>query len=599
MTGERVVVVGAGNAALVAALAARDHGAPVTVLEAATRAERGGNSRFAGATFRFAHAGLRSLEPLLADDARDLIACSAVEPYTEDDFHRDLMETSSGRADPELTGILVEESYDTVRWMRDKGVRWELATRKFVSEDRLSAAEPYVLPPGGAVRVRHEGIGLMDNLFTAVEATDIDVWYEAPAHALLTAGSTVEGGRGRRPDGYVDVTGQVILACGGFEASPEMRLRYLGAGWDLVKVRGTRFNKGVMLEEALRAGAQAVGHWGGCHATPVSWDAPDVGDLALTDSTGRHSYPYGILVNARGERFVDEGEQYYLQTYAKTGAAIRAQPRAWAAQIFDQKTLTHLQPRYSTQEPVTGDSIEELEARLGIPAGRLQRTVEDFNTSVPEDPSGFDPLVEDGLATKGVEPPKSIDESWSWDEFIDIARRIKEEGLAEYGFAMNWGGGSPYRWLPFLYQNGGRLLGDDLKTPKIDSPAGIEALAWTQQWFTDELVPPSTTSKSDEEVEPLFANGTIGMMLNGDWVLPAVGDLFGNDDEWGVTYMPRRVEMASDLGGNGLCVTSDSQYPEEAADVLKFLGEEANMEYELRDYLATEFAGVIKKLANS
>ncbi len=183
----------------------------------------------------------------------------------------------------------------------------------------------------------------------------------------------------------------------------------------------------------------------------------------------------------------------------------------------------------------------------------------------------------------GVEAPKSIDESWSWDEFINIARRIKEEGLAEYGFAMNWGGGSPYRWLPFLYQNGGTLLGDDLKTPKINSPAGIEALAWTQQWFTEELVPPSTTSKSDEEVEPLFANGTIGMMLNGDWVLPAVGDLFGNDDAWGVTYMPRRVEMASDLGGNGLCVTSDSQYPEEAADVLKFLGEEANMEYFLTE----------------
>ena len=357
---ERVIVVGAGNAALVAALAAHDHGAAVTVLEAATRAERGGNSRFAGATFRFAHAGLPSLEPLLADEARDLIACSAVEPYTEDDFYRDLMDTSSGRADPHLTRILVRESYDTVSWMRDKGVEWELATRKFVSADKLSAAQPYVLPPGGAVRVRHEGIGLMDNLFATVEATGIDVWYEAPAHALITSGSTVRGVRVRRRDGYVDLHGQVILASGGFEASPEMRLRYLGSGWDLVKVRGTRFNRGVMLDEALRAGAQAAGHWGGCHATPVAWDAPDVGDLALTDSTGRHSYPYGILVNARGERFIDEGEQYYLHTYAKTGAAIRAQPRAWAAQIFDQKTLAHLQPRYRTQRPVTRDSIEEL-----------------------------------------------------------------------------------------------------------------------------------------------------------------------------------------------------------------------------------------------
>ncbi|MPZ61687.1 MAG: FAD-dependent oxidoreductase [Propionibacteriales bacterium] len=401
-----VIVVGAGNAALVAALAAHEQGAKVTVLEAGTREERGGNSRFAGATFRFAHDGMDSIAPLIADESKDLLPVSTTKPYPQADFARDLMETSGRRADRALTQVLVEESYDTVRWMRDKNVKWELATRKFIDASKLSEQEPYVLPPGGAVRVLHEGIGLMDDLFAAVEATDIEVWYDSPAHSLIADGSTVTGVRVRRPHEFVDLSGSVILACGGFESNPEMRLRYLGSGWELVKVRGTRFNRGTMLEEALRAGAQSTGHWGGCHATPVAWDAPDVGDLALTDSTGRHSYPYGILVNRDGRRFLDEGERYYLHTYAKTGSAIRAQPQAWAAQIFDQKTLECLQPRYSTQQPVVADTVRELAVGLGIAPDALERTIDAFNAAVPEDSGGFDPLVEDGLAATGIDPPK-------------------------------------------------------------------------------------------------------------------------------------------------------------------------------------------------
>ena len=404
---DRIIVVGAGNAALVAALAAHDEGVPVTVLEAAPKEERGGNSRFAGAIFRFPHTGLAGLEPLIADEAKDMVRYSSVGPYTEDDFLGDLMRTSGGRADPELTDVLVREGFETARWMRDKGVKWELSTRKFIDEDKLDENNPYVLPPGGVLRVVHEGVGLMDNLFAAVEATDIDVRYSSPAHELLTEGSTITGVRVRHAEAFEDLHGQVILACGGFEANPEMRLRYLGQGWDLVKVRGTRFNKGTMLDQALRAGAQAAGHWSGCHASPVAADAPDIGDLAITDKSARYSYPYGLLVNINGERFVDEGEQYYLHTYAKTGAAIRAQPRAWAVQIFDQKTIVHLQPRYRTQTPVTADSIAELADAVGIPVGALERTVNEFNAAVPEDASGFDPNVEDGLATKGIEPPKS------------------------------------------------------------------------------------------------------------------------------------------------------------------------------------------------
>ncbi|MFF0371639.1 FAD-dependent tricarballylate dehydrogenase TcuA [Micromonospora sp. NPDC005087] len=404
----QVIVVGAGNAALVAALAAHDLGANVIVLESANYEERGGNSRFAGATFRFVHNGMDEIDAILAESSKELVPISSVQPYTKKDYLGDLLEVSGGRASPDLIEVLVDESYDTMTWMRDQGVHWELATRKFVKQSTVSESNPYVLPPGGAVRTVHEGKGLVDDLFRTVEARGLEVWYDAPAHALITEGSSVRGVVVRRRDEFVELHGQVILASGGFEANPEMRLRYLGTGWDLVKVRGTRFNKGTMLEAALRAGAQAAGHWGGCHATPVAADAPDVGDLAITDATGRHSYPYGLLINKDGRRFVDEGEAYYLYTYAKTGAAIRAQRQAWAVQIFDQKTLQHLQPRYSTQVPVVADTVEELAAKLGIDPVAMCATVDDFNAGVPADASRFDPNIEDGLATTtGVTPPKS------------------------------------------------------------------------------------------------------------------------------------------------------------------------------------------------
>jgi multiple sugar transport system substrate-binding protein len=176
----------------------------------------------------------------------------------------------------------------------------------------------------------------------------------------------------------------------------------------------------------------------------------------------------------------------------------------------------------------------------------------------------------------GIEVPKALDRCWSWDEFTDVARRVKEETEAEYGFAMNWQQGNGYTWLPFLYMNGGQLLSDNLKSPQVSTTAAIEAIAYCQSWFEDGLVPPNTSMKSTIPVENLFAQGTIGMMLNGDWYLPYLEDKM-KDFGWDVTYMPCSVEKASDLGGNAVVVTRDSQAPEAAADFLKFLTNEENM----------------------
>lgn len=183
----------------------------------------------------------------------------------------------------------------------------------------------------------------------------------------------------------------------------------------------------------------------------------------------------------------------------------------------------------------------------------------------------------DILEKLGVEAPRSLDKSWSWSEFIRVARLVKEKSGLTYPFAMNWQFSNAYRWLIYLYQHGGQLLDDDLKAPAINSKPGIETIAWTQSWFTEGLVPPNTSLKSSEPTQNLFANGTIALLLNGDWQIPFIAEQA--KFRWGVTYMPRDVAMASDLGGNAIAVSRDSKNPEAAAQFLKFVVEEESMRY--------------------
>src|SRR6202022_1230008 len=134
----------------------------------------------------------------------------------------------------------------------------------------------------------------------------------------------------------------VILACGGFEANAEMRTRYLGPGWDLAKVRGTRFNTGGGIKMALDIGAMPYGTRSGCHAVGRAYNAPEVGDLAVGDNFQKHSCPFAIMVNATGERFCDEGADGRNYTYAKYGREILNQPHQFPWQIFAHQ-VSHLQ----------------------------------------------------------------------------------------------------------------------------------------------------------------------------------------------------------------------------------------------------------------
>lgn len=176
----------------------------------------------------------------------------------------------------------------------------------------------------------------------------------------------------------------------------------------------------------------------------------------------------------------------------------------------------------------------------------------------------------------GIEVPQSLEESWTWDEFMRISRRIKKSGEAPYPFAMAWQDvTSAYRWMWFLFQHGGQLLNDDLTGPQIDNAAGVETIAFNKSWFEENLVPPSTSIKSVQTIESLFAAGTTAMMLNGEWLIPFLET--GMTAGWDVTYMIRDENMASDMGGNAVAITKDSKNPELAADFLKHLASEEEM----------------------
>ena len=173
----------------------------------------------------------------------------------------------------------------------------------------------------------------------------------------------------------------------------------------------------------------------------------------------------------------------------------------------------------------------------------------------------------------GITVPTILADSWSWPEFMRIARAVAGSGRVQHAFAMLWQESQAYRWLPFLFQHGGRLLGTDLRSPEVASAAGVETIAWTQSWFKDGLVPPSTSVKSHEQPAILFASGAIGFFIGGDWQMPFLGSN-ASGFEWGATFMPRDQSLASDLGGSCTAIRRTTRQPEAAIDFLRFLSSE-------------------------
>ncbi len=410
-----VIVVGGGNAALCAALSAANTAARVLVLERSPFEQRGGNTAYTDGLMRVVYQGSDDIRAFCPDLTDEEVAVSDFGSYTEAHFFDDMARITQYRTDPDLCEILVTRSQDTLLWMREQGVRFfpQFGRQAYRVNGRFK------FWGGATIGVTTGGPGLVEALYRAAEKKGIEVRYEAWVKELISDERGVCGV-------VVHIDGErrevrapaVVLACGGFEANTEWRARYLGPGWDLAKVRGSRYNTGDGLAMALAIGAQPYGHWSGCHA--VSWEryANDFGDLALTPQYQRHSYPWSVMVNKDGKRFVDEGADFRNYTYAKYGHAVLQQPGQVAWQIYDAKVVHLLRDEYRTRNvtKLTANTIEELaDAIEEIDKEQFLATITEFNASVATD-TPFDPNVKDGRSALSNGIARS-----NWANTIDTA----------------------------------------------------------------------------------------------------------------------------------------------------------------------------------
>jgi tricarballylate dehydrogenase len=401
-----VVVVGGGNAGLCAALAAAEQGARVTLLERAPIELRGGNSAFTAGAMRVAYEGLAdilSLVPDLSPQQRDNTDFGT---YDESAFFDDLARVTHYRADPELAGTLVSCSLDTLQWMRGHGVRFTpiYGRQAFPVDGRFTFWGGLTIEAVGG------GPGLVDFLAKAADRAGVTTLFQTRAIALTTDRTGVTGVVVR--NGWADETipcDAVVLAAGGFQSNAEWRTRYLGPNWDLAKVRGTVYNTGDGIRMALDIGASPAGHWSGCHAVQWDFNAPEFGDLAVGDGFQKHSYPWGVVFNADGNRFIDEGADFRNYTYAMYGRRVLEQPNQVAWQVFDAKVEHLLRDEYRIREVTraSANTIEELGERMdGIDVRQFVKTVAEYNAAVDQSVP-FNPNVKDGRGTHGLAVPKS------------------------------------------------------------------------------------------------------------------------------------------------------------------------------------------------
>lgn len=427
-----LLIVGAGIAGLSAAITAHQAGVRVTLLERAPLGERGGNTRFSNGAMRAVYAGVGDIDALVGGLTEAERECADFGAYTREQYYEDLGRVTQYRGDLAMAETLVENSRETMLWLARQGVRFlPLYEWQFKLPDgrvRFSG--------GSAVEINGAGAGASDALFAVAERTGVDIHYSSRALRLIADASGVHGVVVRRDEVDIAIHAKaVVLACGGFEANAAMRAQYLGPNWDLAKVRGSRFNTGDGLRMALEIGAMPFGHWSGCHSS--SWDnnAPDVNELEYGTIFKRDDYLEGIVVNADGTRFFDEGADIRALTYAKLGRAILAQPGQIAWQIFDAHGASRLHGEYRVRQSARfrAETLEALVEQLdGLDRNVCLATIAEFNTSIC-DGIPYDPGRKDGRCTQGLPVPKS---NWA----LAIERPPFEAYAVTCGITFTFGG---------------------------------------------------------------------------------------------------------------------------------------------------------------
>jgi len=400
-----VVVVGAGNAGFAAALAAATRGRSVVIVEAGAPDEAGGNSYYTHGATRVAHSGLDELRSILIDDTR--YSQTVVPPYSADEYAADITALSNGRNDPERTAVLVNESLDVLVWLHSLGMNYTLLY------DRQCYTQPdgsYLFWGGLHVGNLNGGIGMIEDYERVAATHGIEILYQHRARKLGKDDGKITSVSGDGPDGPWTIDAEsVILAAGGFHANKEWLGRHLGGNWESAVLRGTRFGNGDMIIAATEVGAVLDGDWDTAHATMIDADYPEnSSNREFTNRLARLSYPLGIVVNADGNRFFDEGENFRNYTYSKTGKLVLEQPGGRAYQLFDAQTkpLTRVdQYEMPGVSVIEADSLRGLAERAGIDVEQLERTVTEFNASI-DAATAFDATVLDGKKAD-LELPKS------------------------------------------------------------------------------------------------------------------------------------------------------------------------------------------------
>ncbi len=366
-----VVVVGAGVAGLAAAASAAEQVGPsgsVLLLEKAPAGEAGGNTRWTDAYFR--------LEDVY-------------EPA--EGFVEDMTGFSRGLTDRAYVEALVERLPEAMEWVQSHGVRFQRRATYFVT-----ASRPRMMPVGG-------GESLVRRLTEACEKGQVEIRYGAPVSGIgRTAGGYHVSWAEEGTAGAVD-SRTVVVACGGFEGDPERLRRHLGdAGAGMKPIApGGRFDTGEVIDQVLALGAGSGGEWANFHGEPVDARSSQPEASVMV-------FPYGILVDRDGRRFLDEGIGTVDETYEDCARAILALPGSWAALIADASFLQvpGIERGLLTDKaPIRADTLDELAAELGIDAGALRATVGGYNAAVV--PGSFDPSRPDGRHTDGLTPPKS------------------------------------------------------------------------------------------------------------------------------------------------------------------------------------------------